>query len=939
MALDKQISIYGIDTGHFFSNKERVLYNRNSKLRWEKAKLKSESEKILSKIKSDFSEEELQYIQKGHTLPLVQQSETEEILLQYRRSMNLIKMKNQKIKQSKQELLEILKQKMDLNLSTDGRHHKRCITAPLTEKDRINIFDSSITRLMGDMYPYQLSDDLMVIQVFFFDVFKDIFYYGFTYNGEEYIYLTSSAGQIRTKKAVFIKKSFYEKNEKTIMCGLTLQEINEKGGNNPNKHFAYMALANSATDEWTDFDIDRCIVVDDFETAVFGTYDLIDDTTYTVQRKQGDVPIPHMDGAGAILPTLSEYNFMIRLPWIKGLLGVFDYVALILEKGWTPIVKDIYGQEHDVIKENIQIIFTKSQFKLWKYYDSWDHYKECFKKYNCKAGICNHESSIENMHVPNVTINYQMLQTLTDITDAEFHQLIERTNIKITDLCSSVRNLQQAFQVTPGNHRMSHLQQAIQIYPDVINDDYMKATLRDIKNSMVKNARAGKLSIKGKYTFLLPDFYAFCEWLFGGISHPQGLLNDQEVYCRLFTDSSELDCLRSPHLYKEHAVRKNMAYTGSGYNKEREEEISKWFQTDGVYTSTHDMISKVLQFDVDGDKSLVIADQNFIQIAKRNMEGIVPLYYNMRKSEPVQLTKESMYHGLINAFVGGNIGMYSNDISKIWNCGVFQTGSEEEKADALEVIKLLCMENNFVIDYAKTLYKPVRPEGIHERIVKYTKRKLPHFFIFAKDKQESQVEPVGNSLVDRLFTAIANPRINLRKAGLKPLDYTLLMKNTDIEVNEEVIEKYTFLNRHYKFKISQKNEYEEKMYHISKYIKNELATIGYSEEELSDMLTKYLYTTEKSGVAKDVLWFSYGKYIVLNLKKNLSIREPKINQCVDCLDWFYSYASNVKRCPVCQKKYRQLQTKANTRKNATSSKTREKNGKKGIQKIRFFRTI
>lgn len=80
------------------------------------------------------------------------------------------------------------------------------------------------------------------------------------------------------------------------------------------------------------------------------------------------------------------------------------------------------------------------------------------------------------------------------------------------------------------------------------------------------------------------------------------------------------------------------------------------------------------------------------------MEGIVPLYYNMRKSEPVQLTKESMYHGLINAFVGGNIGMYSNDISKIWNCGVFQTGSEEEKADALEVIKLLCMENNFVID-------------------------------------------------------------------------------------------------------------------------------------------------------------------------------------------------------------------------------------------------
>ena len=44
-----------------------------------------------------------------------------------------------------------------------------------------------------------------------------------------------------------------------------LDKINSKGGNNVNKHLAYMALANSATDQWNDFDIDRCIVVDDFE--------------------------------------------------------------------------------------------------------------------------------------------------------------------------------------------------------------------------------------------------------------------------------------------------------------------------------------------------------------------------------------------------------------------------------------------------------------------------------------------------------------------------------------------------------------------------------------------------------------------------------------------------------------------------------------------------
>lgn len=103
---------------------------------------------------------------------------------------------------------------------------------------------------------------------------------------------------------------------------------------------------------------------------------------------------------------------------------------------------------------------------------------------------------------------------------------------------------------------------------------------------------------------------------------------------------------------------------------------------------------------VDGDKSLVVADETLIKVAKRNLKkfDIVPLYYNMKKAQPVQLTKETMYDGLIHAFVGGNIGLYSNDISKIWNSEIFQTGTYEEQMNAINMIKILCMENNFVID-------------------------------------------------------------------------------------------------------------------------------------------------------------------------------------------------------------------------------------------------
>lgn len=48
----------------------------------------------------------------------------------------------------------------------------------------------------------------MVVQVYYFDVFKDLSFYGFMYNGEKYKYFTSSAGQIRKKKAVLLKKVY-----------------------------------------------------------------------------------------------------------------------------------------------------------------------------------------------------------------------------------------------------------------------------------------------------------------------------------------------------------------------------------------------------------------------------------------------------------------------------------------------------------------------------------------------------------------------------------------------------------------------------------------------------------------------------------------------------------------------------------------------------------
>lgn len=946
--LDIQVQILSVDTGDFYSNKEARLHWLNHKLRIERNELKKKEKDIISKLHECGVDE--------HDLKLILNDEYDfssledynvasELGFEYCETIELIKLKNSKIKESKNKLLKILENKVEANVATNGNHHIRELRnlnpsgnkedvfkyarEPFGDKKIISVFDSAFTRMIGAKQD-ELTEDFMVVQVYYFNIIKDLIYHGFTYKGEKYIYFTSSAGQIRTKKTVFIKESVWKKYEKTIMCGLTIDSINEKGGNNPNKHLAYMALTNSATDVWEEFDIDKTIVIDDFETDVFGTYDLVDDFDYSIKRVSDNVPIAHTDGAGMMLPCAfgkEQKNQMVRLPWIKGLLGVFDFRRFIEVNNCSSKIKDIYGRVWDIIDDDIQVIFTKSQTKMWKYYDSWEQYKEYYKFYNCAAGYTNKEED----KIKDATINYQMLQTLTEATDEEIDKIIKRSNDKLKNLCSSIQSMKSAFGITPDScdDNMTYLQRAIKLYPDLMNDEWLKIILRQIKDSMVKNYKAGSLSIDGKYTFILPDFYAACEYWFMGNENPSGLLNDQEVFCWLFRKAKELDCLRSPHLYKEHAVRINLAWNG---NKEKQQKIREWFSTNAVYTSCKDLISKILQFDVDGDKSLVVADENIVESAKNSMVGIVPLYYNMRKASPIQLNNKTIYDGLNAAFVGGNIGIYSNNISKIWNSDIFINGTEEEKQNAIDLIKLLCMENNFVIDFAKTLYKPERPNYIHDKITEFTNKKLPHFFTYAKDKTVDQVENVNNSLVNNLESKIINPRINSRSIGLKQIDYTKLMSNPDIKcrvvfnkngkINEELsdpmIVKYYELNQQYHFKVNMEcaelargdllgnTQYKQDLFfrRIANEVRYELSKFGYTETEIVDILVKLLYHIKPSK-HKSVLWFCYGKCIFENIEKN-SKPKTKTVQCVDCGTWIEVNTKDNEtcRCDECYSEYR-----------------------------------
>ena len=306
---------------------------------------------------------------------------------------------------------------------------------------------------------------------------------------------------------------------------------------------------------------------------------------------------------------------------------------------------------------------------------------------------------------------------------------------------------------------------------------------------------------------------------------------------------------------------------------------------------------------VDGDKSLVVADPFFVSIAERNMNGIVPLFYNMKKAAPTLINNKTIYAGLNAAFIHGNIGVYSNNISKIWNSDVFVDGTEEERKEALDCVKLLCMENNYCIDAAKTLYMPTRPDWFTSIVSKFTNKKLPAFFEYAKDKEKKQVEERNNSFVNKLYLRFKNKPINTRGLKLGELDYRKLMRNPNMVCSKDVSDLYEKVSKEYSFQVNMKDEYIDNLRYLACDIRRQFNDLGYSDETITDMLVQKVYGKESRR--KQILWFCYGQYIVNNLENNLNVRKTKYIQCIDCGEWVeVDIQSKSIRCSICQKKYK-----------------------------------
>lgn len=138
--------------------------------------------------------------------------------------------------------------------------------------------------------------------------------------------------------------------------------------------------------------------------------------------------------------------------------------------------------------------------------------------------------------------------------------------------------------------------------------------------------------------------------------------------------------------------------------------------------STHDLLTKTLQCDVDGDEMLLTHDRAFIDLLDRDK---LPLYYEMRKADNMEINNQNILKCLEKSFENSRIGEISNALTKYLNM--------DEEPD-LDFVRVMTAYNNFCIDNPKSQYMPKLVEKYQSMFDGLEFEKFPYFFKYAKGK-------------------------------------------------------------------------------------------------------------------------------------------------------------------------------------------------------------
>ena len=574
---------------------------------------------------------------------------------------------------------------------------------------------------------------------------------GFKVNGVKFKRFVGTTGGLKNDTILFVNDEIYEELHKISECNrnINIPFI-------PAKIEAYRALFCSASQEI--ISPNKILVVSDCITKYKDSVIELDDSVDTIEPKMtklDNVELENNVSDGFSLCTIDfmervedklEIDYVpngvcLRNAWFKGMLYPFPIIEFF--ERYRPnnyIVQDIWGNDIDV--REVEMITTESSLKLWKCYDSIEHYMKSYKE-------CGFEFAITKISPHELEdsreVNYQYLQSY-DFTDNDIQELCEPTIKYLKDsMCGDYQQTIK-FLGIDGNLNDNSWQQALYTNEYILNDPYIIDSVHRMIKKKINDAKIGKLKVNGNYQIISGDPFALMQHICE--IEVSGLLKENEIYSKYWNDKNvdEVVVFRSPMTSHNNICKMKCA---------NNEDVNYWYQYMDTILILNAWDSACMKLNgADFDADIAFSSDNNVLL--KSYKFLPPFMCVQSNAEKVIVTEKNIKESNING-MGNKVGQITNRVTNMIEVqSRFPKDSEEWKIMEYRIGCGQLYQQNEIDKIKGIKFKPMPRywysiKDCNEEQRKLCANKKPYFFMYNYDYVRKEYQDYIKSSNNKCF--------------------------------------------------------------------------------------------------------------------------------------------------------------------------------------------